>query len=158
MCRHADTKRCSGRLLVHVDIEKLGRIPDGGGHRESGSTDARICGAPLHHLQHCEPRPPWADPATWAVVTADDITADPATATEWRGFDEHGDLAPSPLRSSAAAPTRGISIAHSELSRDSNAPTSGSEYRPPAARSRLAWSDTISGTAPPPDCHAVIPH
>lgn len=40
-----------------------------------------------------DPRGPTLSIAMWAVITADNITTDPAPATQWRGFDEHGDLA-----------------------------------------------------------------
>jgi len=40
-----------------------------------------------------DPRGPTLSIAMWAVITADNITTDPAAATLWRGFDEHGTLA-----------------------------------------------------------------
>ena len=40
-----------------------------------------------------DPRGPTLSIAMWAVITADNITTDPAAATQWRGFDEHGNLA-----------------------------------------------------------------
>lgn len=40
-----------------------------------------------------DPRGPTLSIAMWAVITADNITTDPAAATRWRGFDEHGTLA-----------------------------------------------------------------
>ncbi|MDV6285969.1 NUDIX domain-containing protein [Rhodococcus jostii] len=40
-----------------------------------------------------DPRGPTLSIAMWAVLTADNITTDPAAATQWRGFDEHGTLA-----------------------------------------------------------------
>ncbi|MFC9768272.1 NUDIX domain-containing protein [Rhodococcus jostii] len=40
-----------------------------------------------------DPRGPTLSIAMWAVITADNITTDPAAATLWRSFDEHGNLA-----------------------------------------------------------------
>ncbi len=40
-----------------------------------------------------DPRGPTLSIAMWAVITADNITTDPAAATLWRGFDEHDNLA-----------------------------------------------------------------
>ena len=40
-----------------------------------------------------DPRGPTLSIAMWAVITADNITTDPPAATQWRGFDEHGNLA-----------------------------------------------------------------
>src|SRR5665647_2877879 len=178
------TNRTPGKItarypghMVHLDVKKVGRIPDGGGWRAHGRGSAADKAA-QRAKSTCTPQstvtPAWPTPSTWPMrpprprsgsSTGPGCSSPPTASTGWFGWSPTTDPATPPGRStepcppwpatSASGPTHPGTTARSSATtgpwpKSSSTPASGPARpsAPPRSRSGTSTTTTIEHTPP----------